>query len=98
MALKIKRIKIGYQWRLFFPLIGLLWAIIAGMMLWQYKHEEDIRFEEVRKQMNYINARILFERDIDSDVFMLFKFLSKYHEDDPVFRNMRISEIGRAHV
>ena len=57
MALKIKRIKIGYQWRLFFPLIGLLWAIIAGMMLWQYKHEEDIRFEEVRKQMNYINAR-----------------------------------------
>lgn len=91
MALKIKRIKIGYQWRLFFPLIGLLWAIIAGMMLWQYKHEEDIRFEEVRKQMKYINARILFERDIDSDVFMLFKFLSKYHEDDPVFRNMRIS-------
>ena len=83
MALKIKRIKIGYQWRLFFPLIGLLWAIIAGMMLWQYKHEEDIRFEEVRKQMNYINARILFERDIDSDVFMLCLLYTSPSPRDP---------------
>ncbi len=88
MALKIR---LAYQWRLFFPLIGLLWVLIGCMMVWQFRHEKDMRVEEVRRQMDYINARILYERDIDSDVFTLFRFLGVYFADDPIFSKMRVS-------
>lgn len=85
------RIKLAYQWRLFFPLIALLWILIGCMLWWQYHREEDMRKEEVRQMMDYINARILFERDIDRDVYDLFTFLGQYYRDHPIFSKMRIS-------
>lgn len=88
---KRKTFKISYQWRLFFPLTGFVWLVILTMMVWHNVHERDMRIEQVRERMDYINARVLFERDIDSDVFTLFKFLGTYYADDPIFNKMRVS-------
>ncbi len=88
MALKIK---LAYQWRLFLPLIGLLWVMIGCMMWWQYHREEDMRQDEVRQMMDFINARILFEREVDNDVYDLFAFLGQYYREDPIYSKMRIS-------
>lgn len=85
------KIKMSYQWRLFFPLIGLLWVVLGATIWWQYRHEEETRMEQVRKQMDYINARILYERDMDQDIFSLFRFLGEYFRGDKIFENMRIS-------
>ncbi len=85
------KIRMSYQWRLFFPLIGLLWLLLGVTMWWHYRQEDDMRMEQVRKQMDYINSRILYERDMDQDVFSLFRFLREYFRGDKIFEDMRIS-------
>lgn len=81
----------SYQWRLFFPVIAMMWLVVATMMVWHSHQEREMRIEQVREHMDYINARILFERNMNSDVFMLFKFLGSFYNDDPIFNKMRIS-------
>lgn len=84
-------IKVGYQWRLFIPLTVLVWVLIFTMMSWHAVHERDVKIESVKERMDYISKRVLFEREIDSDVYMLFKFISYTYADDPVFKELRIS-------
>lgn len=98
MALKNKQkntsdplIKVNFQWRLFIPLTVLVWVLIFTMMGWHAMHERDVRIEGIKARMDYINKRILFERDVDSDIFMLFKFLGSYYTKDPVFKELRVS-------
>lgn len=78
MALR-KRIK--YQWRLFFPLLGLLCFIIIILVSFQYKREKSYRTDSMMQQLTLIGDRIIntYESGMDLAPFMIF--LKQYYEN-----------------
>ncbi|MDE7443932.1 MAG: hypothetical protein K2M65_07200, partial [Muribaculaceae bacterium] len=90
MALKRR---INYQWRLFIPLVALLWFIIATLVYYQYRREIEYRKESVTSQLSIINTRIIaaYERERNSDSLKRFmEFVSQYYENT-VYDDIMIS-------
>lgn len=67
--------------RLFIPMIGIMWLIIALLIFYQYKREVAYRTEEVKKQLDIVDNRIInaYNKGIDLRPFM--NFLSEYFTD-----------------
>lgn len=72
---------LSYKWRLFFPIVGLVWLLIIVIVFYQYKREVAYRTETVHKELSLINNRIIdaYEQDISLVPFM--NFLSRYYEN-----------------
>lgn len=72
---------ISYQWRLFLPLVALLWAIIIIMATVQYQREKRALITQLNDDLSLINSRIInaYDNDIDLDPFMMF--LGEYYRD-----------------
>lgn len=70
----VSKRRISYQWRLFIPLVVLLWLIIGILVLFQYRREVNYRTESVTSQLKAINSRIInaYERDYDLGPFIHF--------------------------
>ncbi|MBQ9076493.1 MAG: HAMP domain-containing histidine kinase [Muribaculaceae bacterium] len=87
MALK-KRL--SYQWRIFFPLVALLWTLIIVLVFFQYKREVAYRSENINRQLAFINNRIInaYERDLDLVPFM--HFVAQYF-DNTIFNDIIVS-------
>ena len=49
----------SYQWRLFFPLVTLLWFTIAAMVTIQYNREKSYRNDTIKQQLEFINKRVV---------------------------------------
>lgn len=66
--------RINYQWRLFIPLVVMLWLIIGILVLFQYRREVNYRTESITNQLKSINSRIInaYERDYDLGPFIHF--------------------------
>ncbi|MCM1504217.1 MAG: HAMP domain-containing histidine kinase [Muribaculum sp.] len=82
--------RISYQWRLFFPMIALLWVTIGTLVYFRYKSEKEIRTEQLNDDLRLINSRVImaYESDIDIEPFM--RFISKYYENSE-FNGIRMS-------
>lgn len=88
MGLK-KQIK--YQWRLFLPLVILIWVIVIILGLWMYRTERHLRVENIRSQVDFMAARILntYERDVDPTAFL--GFVEEFYSKDKLFDEIRVS-------
>lgn len=78
--------RLSYQWRLFFPLVALLWILIVSLFYFQVRRERTIRADILHSQLGLINERIIsaYENDIDMVPFMHFVaeyFGSKFYDD-----------------
>ena len=65
---------ISYQWRIFFPLVGLLWTVIVVQAVIQYQCETQYRENRLNDDLRLVNSRIInaYEEDIDLLPFMRF--------------------------
>lgn len=81
---------ISYQWRLFFPLVALLWSVIIALALFQYQREKSYRTQRLNDELRLINSRIInaYENDFDLEPFM--KFLAQ-HYGHSVLKGIRVS-------
>lgn len=72
---------LSYQWRLFFPIVGMMWLLIIVLVIYQYRREVTYRTESIHKELSLINNRIIdaYEQDISLIPFM--NFLSRYYEN-----------------
>lgn len=80
----------SYQWRLFIPLVALLWSVIIALALFQYRREKDYRTHRLNDELTLINSRIInaYENDLDLEPFM--KFLAQHYEHS-VMKGIRVS-------
>ncbi|WP_289684350.1 hypothetical protein [Paramuribaculum intestinale] len=64
----------SYRWRLFIPMLVLMWTGMLVLLYQQYKHESAIRTEQISKELKFINSRIInaYKNDIDMRPFMNF--------------------------
>lgn len=88
---------ISYRWRLFIPLVTMLWGLILVMAIFQYDREREYRVNNIKEQLSLINSRIMqaYETDMDLSEFMLF--LSRYFSDN-MYEDMRITVYDERNV
>ena len=86
----VSKRRINYQWRLFIPLVTLLWLIIGILVFFQYRREVNYRTDNIKSQLSLINNRLIsaYERDYDLGPFI--HFLAMYLGDD-TFDNIMVS-------
>lgn len=87
MALKRS---ISYQWRLFLPLVALLWLTIATMVGVQYRRERDYKTRVTNQQLEFVNNRIIYAYENNVDLIPFMKFIGEYFNRS-VYVNMRVS-------
>lgn len=87
MALKRS---ISYQWRLFFPLVSLLWSVIIVQAVIQYQRESQYREDRLNDDLQLVNSRIIDAYNEDVELFPFMRFVSKYYENSE-FNGIRIS-------
>lgn len=79
MALKRR---LSYHWRLFIPIVTILWLLIGAMLLFQFRRERASRSEIIRTQLSFINNRIIaaYESGVDREPFM--RYVAEYFGND----------------
>lgn len=82
--------RISYQWRLFIPMIALLWVTIGVLAYFRYYSEKEIRTQHLNDDLRLINSRVItaYETDMNLEPFM--RFISKYYENSE-FNGIRMS-------
>ncbi len=81
---------IKYQWRLFLPLVVLLWTLIATLAIYTYRSEKEFREKHLNEDLRLINSRVInaYENDMELKPFM--NFISQYYEKSE-FNGIRMS-------
>ncbi len=82
---------ISYQWRLFLPLIGLIWLMTLVLSIWLgYRRYVEER-NRINLQVELINSRIIsaYEHDIDPRDFL--DFVKEYYIENENYDEIRIS-------
>lgn len=83
--------RISYQWRLFVPLVAIIWLMVILLTGWVLYRGRQNRIEHIKSQVNLINARILsaYEDDIDPVAFL--RFVDRYYVENPIYDRIRVS-------
>lgn len=91
------RRKISYQWRLFLPLVIVLWTMLLGIAGWQSYRAHKYRKAFVEQQLKMINERVaLAWKNNDTGTINTFKeFMREYYEREPLFDEIRLSIFDR---
>ncbi len=84
------RRRINYKWRLFFPLVSLLWLTIAAMVAIQYDREKAYRNDISRQQLEFINKRVVSAYEHGIDIAPFLGFVENYF-DQSVYEAVRVS-------
>lgn len=82
--------RLSYRWRLFIPIVGMMWFIVAVLMVYQYKREVSYRTNNIHKQLAFINSRILDAYETDTDLTPFMNFVGQYYENS-IFDEIMIS-------
>ena len=73
--------RLGYKWRLFFPMVVLLWAIFAILIAYQYKREVDFRRETASKTLDIISYRLIDAYEHNTDMRQFMNFVGNYFDN-----------------
>lgn len=74
-----KRI-ISYQFKLFVPIVGLLWITIIGFSIIQYHREVSYRTQFLRDQMDIINKRVISLISTEQNPENFIDFIDEYFD------------------
>lgn len=90
MALKRR---ISFKWRLFLPTAIGLWALLIGIVWWQWSRETDYRREYVDSQLRLINDRIVdaMNDNRPEHVHDYLQFVDDYFDREPIFDQVRVT-------
>ena len=86
----LRKHKLNYGWRLFLPLVGLLWLVIIAVAIYQYKNESKLREEIVNDEIRLLNSRIIAAYEQELDLMPVIQFAAKYYENSAL-NGIRIS-------
>ncbi len=77
-----RRRRLNYHWRLFIPIVLILWIIIGVTMAFQFRRERTTRADTIRSQLLFINSSIIdaYEDGLNPDPFL--DFITDYYEDN----------------
>lgn len=88
MGLK-KQIK--YHWKVFLPLVSLIWLMVIVLGLWMYNIQRNLRIDNIRTQVDFVAARIIdtYDKDVDPSAFL--GFVEDFYTKNKLFDKIRIS-------
>lgn len=72
------RKRFSYQWRLFIPLVTLLWILVLSLLFFQVRRERAIRADILHSQLRLINERVITAYENDYDVVPFMHFVAQY--------------------
>ncbi len=84
------RRRLSYQWRLFFPLVGILWVLMAALVFFQLRRERQSRADIIRSQLSMINDRVITSYKNDRDVTPFLRFITNYFNNE-LYDDIRLS-------
>lgn len=75
------RKRINYRWRLFLPIVGMMWLLMIVLVIYHYKSAANYREANLRAQLSLVNNRIIaaYEDNVDMNPFI--DFIERYFED-----------------
>lgn len=83
--------RFSYQWRLFLPLVGLVWLLIGALAYFQYRNELDSNKERVEGELAYVMSRIATEQRDNASPDAFLTFVTRYYDSSPYYSNLRVS-------
>ena len=84
----------NYQWRLFIPVVGMMWLTIGVLMIYQYRQQINYRISTIESNIDFINSRIINAYENEIDLIPFINFLSSYF-DNSLYDAMSISVFAR---
>lgn len=82
---------ISFQWRLFVPLVALVWLIVIAVGAWSYYTDRQNRIEHIRSQIDLISARIQSAYLDDIDPVYFLRFVDRFYTESDLYDKIRIS-------
>lgn len=73
--------RLSYRWRLFFPVVGMMWLVLAVLVIYHYKREMGYRADNIRSQLSLISNQILDAHESNQDIGPVLQFIRKYYEN-----------------
>ncbi len=73
--------RISYRWKLFLPIVGMMWLLMVVLVIYHYKNIADYRADAVRAQLSLVNNRIIAAYEDDIDIRPFLNFIERYFED-----------------
>jgi len=73
--------RISYRWRLFLPIIAMMWLLLTVLVFYHYKSENDYRAANIRTQLSLINDRIIAAYEEDFDIQPFLNFIERYFDN-----------------
>lgn len=89
-----KRINLSYRWRLFIPMLLMVWTIIGVLVGWQYKRLSDYREANIIDQLSRVSERVLYVNEKNVDIQDYLDFLSQYFAYS-MYSEMRVTVYGQ---
>ncbi len=82
---------ISLQWRIFLPLLAIIWLMVIVVGVWQWRHGYNSRVERIRSQVDLVNARIISAYNDNVDPGNFLDFIGRYYVENPLYDRIRIS-------
>ncbi|MCM1484320.1 MAG: HAMP domain-containing histidine kinase [Muribaculaceae bacterium] len=86
--------RFSYRWRLFIPILGMMWLIVGSLMTYQYYHERKYRVESITDQLNTLSNRILDAYERDVNLWPFLNFITQFF-DNSKFDQVMVSVYDR---
>ncbi len=78
------------MWRIFIPTVAMVWLLMAGILVYQYKREVNYHTENINSQLRIINRYIVDSYEREADLERMMGFLDHYFENT-MFNEIRVS-------
>lgn len=75
------RRRFSYRWRLFLPIIAMMWLLLIVMVFYHYTSEMQARRDSLREQVASINSRVLAAYENSMDLPAYLDFISSYTDN-----------------
>lgn len=90
LAMVLKKRYSSYHWRLFVPIVVMMWSIIVLLMWFQHHREMEYRETSIKKQLAFFNSRILYAHANNVDLKEFMESLKHFFSDSR-FEDVRVS-------
>ncbi|MCM1110689.1 MAG: HAMP domain-containing histidine kinase [Clostridium sp.] len=83
--------RFSYQWRLFMPLLLIVWLIIGLLAVFQYRREIRENQENIDDELSLVLNRVLRSYENRESPVEFLDFIYKYYDSSPNFKAIRLS-------
>lgn len=71
--------RLSYSWRLFIPVVGMMWLVLGVLVVYHYKREMNYRQENIQSQLTLIGNQIINAHENGEDIEKVLDFISDYY-------------------